>query len=86
MVSEEESPPKSPEGGIFCDENVWVIADIRLYNHEKLRQSFDFFSPEEAFAKAYPKWGPACAGHINGDFAAVVVDKKKRKFVCFATI
>nr|WP_319997123.1 asparagine synthase-related protein [uncultured Draconibacterium sp.] len=76
-------PGRQPKGGIYSEDEILVVADIRIYNHEKLRQFFDFNSPEEAFAKAYLKWGTSCAGHINGDFAAVVIDKKKEEVVLF---
>ena len=76
-------PGRQPKAGIYIGEELLVVADIRLYNHEKLRQYFDFASPEEAFAKAYKQWGPLCADHINGDFAAVVVDKGKKEVYLF---
>nr|WP_321487033.1 asparagine synthase-related protein [uncultured Draconibacterium sp.] len=74
-------PDRKPKAGIYSDADVLVVADIRIYNGEKLKQYFDFVSPEEAFAKAYRQWGALCANHINGDFAVVVVDKKKKE-VC----
>ncbi len=65
--------------GIFNDHTVTVIADVRIYNSEALKKIFDFTAPEEAIAKAYIKWGVDCGKYINGDFAAVIVDKKEKK-------
>ena len=76
-------PERSPKGGLYSNAEVLVIADIRIYNGEELRKSFDFSAPEEAFAKAYRQWGSLCADHINGDFAAVVIDKKKKEVCLF---
>jgi asparagine synthase (glutamine-hydrolysing) len=70
-------PERKSKAGVFEYENIIVLADIRIYNTKDLLQHFSFDSPEEAFAKAYLKWGADCANYINGDFAAVVIDKKK---------
>jgi asparagine synthase (glutamine-hydrolysing) len=70
-------PERKSKAGVFEYENIIVLADIRIYNTKDLQQHFSFDSPEEAFAKAYLKWGVDCANYINGDFAAVVIDKKK---------
>ena len=76
-------PKRQPRAGIYSDEDLFVLADIRIYNREELQQNFNFSFPEEAFAKAYRKWGPVCANHINGDFAVVVIDKQKREVLLF---
>ena len=76
-------PERNPKAGIFRDEELIVLADIRIYNAGELKQSFDFATPEEAFAKAYRRWGAECAGHINGDFAVVVIDRQKGKVSLF---
>lgn len=76
-------PERQAKAGIFSDSGILVIADARIYNNEKLQQYFSYTTPEEAFAKAYHKWGELCANFINGDFAAVVIDKKKKEVLLF---
>ncbi len=63
--------------GIFRDKRLTVLADIRIYNSDVLKKDFEFFTPEEALAKAYIRWGLDCGNHINGDFAAVIIDNEK---------
>lgn len=72
-------PERKSKAGIYKFEDVIVLADIRIYNSKELKKTFDFESPEEAFAKAYLKWGLSCANYINGDFAVVVIDTKKKE-------
>jgi asparagine synthase (glutamine-hydrolysing) len=76
-------PGRKHRAGIFRDEKLIVLADIRIYNAEGLKRSFDFTSPEEAFAKAYRHWGLECAVHINGDFASVVIDRTRNEVHLF---
>lgn len=76
-------PDRSPNAGIFCNEEVAVLADIRLYNGEALQKSWAFDTPAEAFARAYLQWGTDCASHIDGDFSAVVVDLRSREVHLF---
>lgn len=66
---------RAARAGVFQDEAILVIADIRIYNSYELKQYFAFSSPEEGLAAAYKKWGIDCASHINGDFAAMIYDK-----------
>ncbi|MFA5325672.1 MAG: hypothetical protein WC305_05865 [Bacteroidales bacterium] len=70
---------RQPKAGIYNSNDICLVADIRIYNEEKLQKEFNFSSPEEAFEKAYLKWGGKCADHINEDFSAVVFDKKKKE-------
>lgn len=72
-------PERQPKAGIFKDEGLIVLADIRIYNTEELKKSIDFILPEEAFAKAYRTWGVDCANHIKGDFAIVAIDYAKNE-------
>ncbi|MCI1640401.1 MAG: asparagine synthase-related protein [Bacteroidales bacterium] len=76
-------PDRNPKAGIYNDEELLVVADCRIYNGDELKTRFCFDSVEEAFAKAYKRWDRLCACHINGDFAAVVVDKKKKEVFLF---
>jgi asparagine synthase (glutamine-hydrolysing) len=72
-------PQRKPKAGVFHYENIIILADIRIYNTNALQEQFSFDSPEEAFAKAYLKWDIDCGNYINGDFAAVVIDKNKNE-------
>lgn len=74
---------REPNAGIFEYENLIVLADIRIYNIPELQNHFSFTSPEEAFTKAYLKWGIDCANYINGDFAVVVFDQNKNEVHLF---
>jgi len=72
-------PERASKAGIFRNEDLLLLADIRIYNDDELRKSFEYESPVEAFAKAFALWGVQCANHINGDFAAVIIDRKKNE-------
>lgn len=76
-------PERKPKARIFEYENLIVLADIRIYNTPELQTHFSFESPEEAFAKAYLKWGLDCANYVNGDFAVVVYDQNKNEVHLF---
>lgn len=76
-------PGRKSKAGIFKYENVIILADIRIYNSAELKKSFDFESPEEAFAKAYHRWGIQCANRINGDFVVAVIDQTKNEVHLF---
>lgn len=74
---------RKPNAGFFKYQNLIILADIRIYNTQELKKHFSFASPEEAFAKAYQKWGIHCANYINGDFAVVVFDQNKNEVHLF---
>ncbi len=67
---------RDPRAGIYYDSNLIVLADIRIYNSDKLREFFDYQTAEEALAKSYLKWGLDCGNNINGDFAAMIFDRR----------
>lgn len=69
-------PKRKPKSGYYQDNVLMVLADIRIYNSDELRQTFDFQTPEEALAKAYLRWGTECVNYINGDFAALIFDHR----------
>lgn len=71
------------KGGIYLDSDLIVVADIRIYNNDSLKKNISYDTPQEAFAKAYRKWGTECANHVNGDFAAVVIDLTKKEVFLF---
>lgn len=67
---------RAPRAGIYQDADVLVIADIRIYNYQELKKHISFDTPQECLATAYKKWGVDFASKINGDFAAMIYDKK----------
>jgi asparagine synthase (glutamine-hydrolysing) len=78
----ESCPFVSRESGIV------VVADARIDNRSELMSAFD--APpvsrapgdHELIARAYEKWGEACASHLVGDFAFVVWDPAARRVFC----
>jgi len=72
-------PGKEPNVGIYMDENLIVVADIRIYNKEYFKKQPAGTTQVEIFAKTFSTFGLSCANHINGDFAAVVIDRKKNE-------
>lgn len=76
-------PDRKPKAGIYQDDDLMVLTEIRIYNASELKQSFDYITPEEAIAKAFRKWGTRCANYIKGDFAAVVCEKNNNRVHLF---
>ncbi|PHR68773.1 MAG: hypothetical protein COA67_12435 [Lutibacter sp.] len=74
---------RDAKAGIYKSKDVTVLADIRIYNVDKLKEIFSFETFEEAFAKAYLKWGNQCANHINGDFSVIVIDHRSGEVFMF---
>jgi|WetSurMetagenome_2_1015567.scaffolds.fasta_scaffold42173_2 asparagine synthase (glutamine-hydrolysing) len=72
-------PERKTRAGVYHDAGLIVAADIRIYNHDKLKSFFDYSSPEQCLAMAYRRWGEECAAHINGDFAAAIYDREKKR-------
>jgi asparagine synthase (glutamine-hydrolysing) len=70
---------RAPKAGFYTSERVAVLCDARIYNNDELKQSFEFELPEEAFVKAYSKWGDTFADKFSGDFAAVIIDFQQQK-------
>ena len=76
-------PERKPKAGIFRNDDIILVADIRIYNNDELKKFFDYTSPEAGFVKAYQRWGMECANHINGDFAVVLIDRRKNEVHLF---
>jgi len=74
---------RAPKAGIYNDEHVTVICDARVYNISELHKDISFTTLEEAFAKAYFRWGNLCADKFNGDFSVVIIDHKLQKIILF---
>lgn len=78
----ERRGPRSPSGGIV------VIADARLDDDDAIDRAYDEGvdpndeSPDEAAIRAaYLKHGVACAAHLVGDYAFVIIDPGRRRIV-----
>jgi asparagine synthetase B (glutamine-hydrolysing) len=69
-------PERKSKAGLYIDEEVIVLADIRIYNQDELKQIFYYQSNEEVLAKAWLRWGIDWTNHINGDFAVFIFDKR----------
>jgi len=69
-------PKREPNAGILVDEELMVLADARIYHPDNSLKLPDGSTPEEIFTKAYRHYGLSCANHLNGDFAAVVIDRR----------
>lgn len=72
-------PDRDPRCAIYHYQDLVLLADLRVYNLDKLKPHFDFTNGYEAFAKAFLKWGIGCADYISGEFAVVIVDQKSNE-------
>ncbi len=72
-------PGRMPKAGFYIDDNLMVVADIRMYNQEFLNEARAGVTQVDIFAKAFLFFGLSFANQINGDFAAVVIDRKKNE-------
>ena len=71
------------------DESLVLVMDGRLDNWEELRRELQSRgvalrnrSDAELVLRAYETWGPDCLSHIDGDFALVVWDSRRRAAFC----
>jgi asparagine synthase (glutamine-hydrolysing) len=71
------------------DESLVLVMDGRVDNWEELRRELlgcgarlRDRSDAELVLKAYETWGQECVSHIDGDFALVVWDERKRTAFC----
>lgn len=70
-------------------ESLILIMDGRLDNWEELRAALlargtnlRDRSDAELFLRAYEIWGADCLAHIDGDFAFLIYDKRRRSIFC----
>lgn len=80
----EESQPLANE-----DESLVLVLDGRVDNWEELRRKLlgrgtvlRDRSDAELVLRAYETWGRDCVSHIDGDFALVVWDSRRRTAFC----
>lgn len=82
--SEKETLPVASADGTFV-----LTADARLDNRDELATTLGL-SPEasrgvsdgELILAAYERWGADCPGHLLGDFAFAVYDRRARVLFC----
>jgi asparagine synthase (glutamine-hydrolysing) len=82
----------SPDGDVFVlvEDDVAVVADAAIYYRDDLRRALEREgvvpardSSSHMILAAYRAWGSACAARLEGDFAFIVWDRRKRR-VCAA--
>ena len=80
----EETQPLTNE-----DESLVLVLDGRVDNWEELRSellgsgaALRNRSDAELVLRAYQTWGPDCLRHIEGDFALVIWDARRRAAFC----
>jgi len=68
------------------DENVWIVYNGELYNHQELRQDLEARghryrtkSDTETIIHLYEEYGQDCVKYLRGMFAFAIWDRRKRK-------
>ena len=77
------NPTLKPTVEIYRFKQLTIIADIRLYNTQKLKDEYLFNTAAEAFLRVYLDKGFECGNYLNGDFAVVIIDEEQRKVHLF---
>jgi asparagine synthase (glutamine-hydrolysing) len=75
---------------LTLDGTAWVTADARLDGRADLirqleangRSGVDSANDAQLILHAYQSWGPACVGHLLGDFAFAIWDTRTRRLFC----
>ncbi|MDH5352769.1 MAG: asparagine synthetase B, partial [Betaproteobacteria bacterium] len=80
----EETQPLANE-----DESLVLVMDGRVDNWEELRRELlargavlRTRSDAELVLRAYEAWGRECLAHVDGDFALVIWDARRREAFC----
>src|SRR5215813_11764263 len=67
------------------DENVWIVYNGELYNHQELRQDLEARghryrskSDTETIIHLYEEYGQDCVQHLRGMFAFAIWDRRNR--------
>jgi asparagine synthase (glutamine-hydrolysing) len=88
-VSTSSTEPSQVTAGLALsvDDNYVVVADATLYYlpelFRKLGQAIPpTASPSQLVLAAFRAFGPACANHLEGDFAFLVWDRRERRVHC----
>src|SRR5246500_988388 len=68
------------------EENVWIVYNGELYNHQELRQDLEARghryrtkSDTETIVHLYEEYGRGCVKYLRGMFAFAIWDRRKRK-------
>ena len=68
------------------DQTCWAMFNGEIYNHRALRATLESKghryrtkSDTETILHAYEEFGPACVDHLEGMFALVIYDSRKRE-------
>jgi asparagine synthase (glutamine-hydrolysing) len=69
----------------FDDDNLWIVFNGEIYNYLELKKELSFIgyhfltnSDTEVILAAYKHWGKESLNRLNGMFALVLFDKKKK--------
>lgn len=76
-------PQRKPSAWIYRNELTTVLCDARIFNTDKLYTEFPFTNPAEAFSRAYLKWGVDAPAHVEGEYAAVIIDHREQSVCLF---
>jgi asparagine synthase (glutamine-hydrolysing) len=67
------------------DENLWIVYNGELYNHEELRKDLESRghryrtkSDTETIIHLYEEYGPDCVKYLRGMFAFAIWDRRRR--------
>lgn len=70
------------------DETVWLVCNGEIYNYPRLRSElkaldhqFYSHSDSEVVLHAYEEWGDGCVDHLEGMFAFVLWDDRKKRLL-----
>lgn len=70
------------------DETVWIVFNGEIFNYIELRPDleakghrFATASDTEVIVHLYEEYGPACLGHLNGQFAIAIWDQRSRELM-----
>jgi asparagine synthase (glutamine-hydrolysing) len=68
------------------DDSCWIVANHEIYNYRDVRRvleakghKFKTRSDTEVILHAYEEYGPACLEHLEGMFAFVIYDSRRRE-------
>ena len=77
---------------IYTKDELTIIANARLDNHEELCKLLDIPNTKQheipnhiLLLRAYQKWNVDCVNHIRGDWAFCIWNDIKKNFLSFET-
>ena len=70
------------------DESIWITFNGEIYNYIELKEEliksghvFKTKSDTETIVHAYEEWGTSCFEHLNGQWALVIWDLRKKQII-----